>query len=68
MSRYTYTRPAERLMTIEEAKQLSGVDYGYDTREGRRDARRSLWSWQSVEGVMSQTVSDAQIDELMKQR
>ncbi len=67
MYRYTYTRPAERLMTIEEAKQLSGLDERYDSR-GTRDPRRSIWSWQSVEGVLSQTVTDAQVDEVMKHR
>ena len=68
MYRYTYTRPAERLMTIEEAKQLSGLDEQYDPRTGQRDTRRNLWSWQSVEGVLSQTVTEAQIDEVMKRR
>jgi hypothetical protein len=68
MNRYTYTRPAERLMTIEEAKQLSGLDEHYDARTGQPVARRNLWSWQSVEGAMSQTVTEAQVDELMKRR
>lgn len=68
MYRYTYTRPAERLMTIEEAKQLSGLDERYDTRTDAPRTRRNFWSWQSVEGAMSQTVSEAQIDELMKRR
>jgi hypothetical protein len=68
MYRYTYTRPAERLMTIEEAQQLSGLDERYDSRTGTPNARRNLWSWQTVEGAMSQTVSEAQIDELMKRR
>ena len=67
MYRYTYTRPAERLMTIEEAKQLSSLDERYDPRTGMRRPR-NVWSWQSVEGAMSQTVSEAQIDEVMKQR
>jgi hypothetical protein len=68
MYRYTYTRPAERLMTIEEAKQLSGLDERYDSRTGTYTARRSLWSWQTVAGAMSQSVTEAQIDEVMKHR
>ena len=68
MYRYTYTRPAERLMTIEEAKQLSGLDERYESCDATREARRKLWSWQSVEGAMSQTVTEAQLDEVMKKR
>ena len=68
MYRYTYTQPAERLMTIEEAKQLSALDAGYDSRTNERAVRRNIWSWQSVEGVLSQTVTEAQVDELMKRR
>jgi len=68
MYRYTYTRPAERLMTIEEAKQLSGQDDHYDARTGQRIAPRNIWSWQSVEGALSQTVTEAQIDEVVKRR
>lgn len=67
MSRYNYT-PAERLMTVEEAKQLSSPDNEYDPRTGQRDTRRNIWSWQNVEGAMSQTVSEAQVDEVMKRR
>jgi hypothetical protein len=55
-------------MTIEEAQQLSGLDERYDSRTGAPNARRNLWSWQTVAGAMSQTVSEAQIDELMKRR
>jgi hypothetical protein len=61
-------RPTERLMTIEEAKQLSGLDDRHDARTSQRDTRRNLWSWQSVEGVLSQTVTEAQVDEVMKHR
>lgn len=68
MYRYTYTQPAERLMTIEEAKQLSGLDQGYDARSREREARRNIWSWQSVEGVLSQTVTDEQVDQVVKAR
>jgi hypothetical protein len=68
MYRYTYTRPAERLMTIEEAKQLSGQDERYESRNASREARRNLWSWQSVEGALSQTVTETQLDEVMQKR
>jgi hypothetical protein len=68
MYRYTYTRPAERLMTIEEAKQLSEQGEHYDPRTGRRDPRRNIWSWQTLEGALSQTVTDAQVDEVLKRR
>jgi hypothetical protein len=69
MYRYPYTRPAERLMTIEEAKQLSSQDEHYDARTGRRiTPPRNIWSWQSVEGALAQTVTEAQIDEVLKQR
>ncbi len=67
MYRYTYT-PAERLMTIEEAKQLSSLGNEHDPRTGQRDTRRNIWSWQNVEGAMSQTVSETQVDEVMKRR
>ena len=68
MYRYTYTQPAERLMTIEEAKQLSGLDQSYDARARERETRRNIWSWQSVEGVLSQTVTEAQVDAVIKTR
>jgi hypothetical protein len=68
MYRYTNSRPAERLMTIEEARELSDPGRGYESRTDERTVRRNIWSWQSVEGVMSQTVTDAQVDELMKNR
>lgn len=67
MYRYAYT-PAERLMTIEEAKQLSGLDEQYGARTGRRITPPSIWSWQCVEGALSQTVTEAQIDEVVKKR
>jgi len=67
MYRYTYS-PAERLMTIDEAKQLSTLDNGYDCRTGKRNLRRNIWSWQCVEGVMSQTVTDAQLDAMVETR
>jgi hypothetical protein len=54
--------PATGLMTIEEAKHLSTLEGCEIRREERQRAR--VWSWQSVEGAMSQTISDEQIDTL----
>ena len=63
MNRYEQY-PATQLMTIEEAKLLSSLDGCEVRREERQRAR--VWSWQSVEGAMSQTISDEQIDELSR--
>ena len=68
MYRYTYKQPTERLMTIEEAKQLSALDQGYDEKTREREVRRNIWSWQNVEGVLSQTVTDAQVDAALEAR
>jgi hypothetical protein len=54
--------PATGLMTIDEAKHLSTLEGCEIRREERQRAR--VWSWQSVEGAMSQTISDEQIDAL----
>ena len=56
--------PATQLMTIEEAKLLSSLEGCEVRREERQRAR--VWSWQTVEGAMSQTISDEQIDELSR--
>ena len=61
MNRYELY-PATQLMTIEEAKHLSTLEGCSVRREERQRAR--VWSWQTVEGAMSQTVSDEQLDEL----
>jgi len=61
MNRY-HPVPATQLMTIDEAKLLSSLEGCEIGREERQRAR--VWSWQTVEGVMSQTISDEQLDAL----
>jgi hypothetical protein len=61
MNRY-HPQATTQLMTIEEAKHLSTLEGCEIRREERQRAR--VWSWQSVEGAMSQTISDEQIDEM----
>jgi hypothetical protein len=63
MNRYVPT-PATQLMTIEEAKYLSTLEGCEIRREERQRAR--VWSWQTVDGAMSQTVSDEQLDRLSR--
>jgi hypothetical protein len=57
--------PATQLMTIEEAQRLSTLEGCELRREEKQRAR--MWSWQSVEGAMSQSISDEQI-ELLSER
>jgi hypothetical protein len=60
-----YRYPTEQLMTVEEAERLSGLHAG--RRERRKQPRQpSLWVWQSVAGALEQTVSEAQVDEMMR--
>jgi hypothetical protein len=63
MNRYL----APRLMTIDEAKRLS-----YHGREDESPQARyrapSVWSWQTVAGAMAQTVTDEQIDAVLRRR
>ena len=61
MNRY-HPQPSTQLMTIEEAKLLSSLEGCEVRREERQRAR--VWSWQSVEGAMSQTVSEEQLDRI----
>jgi hypothetical protein len=63
MNRYEMY-PATQLMTIEEAKHLSTLEGCAVRREERQRTR--VWSWQTVEGAMSQTISDEQLDELSR--
>jgi hypothetical protein len=60
-----YRYPTEQLMTVEEAERLSGLQAG---RERRKRQRRqpSLWVWQSVAGALEQTVTETQVDEMMR--
>lgn len=66
MDKYSQLYPTTQLMTIEEAKHLSTLEGCAIRREERQRAR--VWSWQTVEGAMAQTVSDEQIDELARRK
>ncbi len=60
-----YRYPSEQLMTVEEAERLSELHTGRDRR--KQPARQpSLWAWQSVSGALEQTVTDSQVDEVMR--
>ncbi len=61
MNRY----PSEQLMTVEEAQRLSEL---HSSREERASSERraSIWSWQSIAGALEQTVSEDQVDQVMR--
>jgi hypothetical protein len=60
-----YRYPTEQLMTVEEAERLSGLQTGRERR--KQPARQpSLWVWQSVAGALEQTVSEAQVEQMMR--
>jgi len=62
MNRYL----TERLMTVDEAAALShGVAPTYGTSDERRP---SIWAWQTVEGALAQTISDEQVDQIVRAR
>ena len=54
-----------RLMTIEEAKALSGLSGAQDERS-EQQKRAAIWSWQTVDGALAQSVSDEQVDRAMR--
>lgn len=56
MNRFTQTS----LMTIEEAQRLSDP---HTSREAE-EQRRRIWSWQSVEGVIANSITDEQIERM----
>ena len=61
MNRY----PSEQLMTVDEAERLSELHTGRDRR--KQPARQpSLWAWQSLSGALTQTVTEEQVDEMMR--
>lgn len=60
-----YRYPTEQLMTVEEAERLSGLQTGSERRE-QKTRRPSLWAWQSVAGALEQTVSEAQVEQMMR--
>lgn len=51
----------EQLITVEEATRLSRGAAECDLYSSERS---SIWSWQSVAGVMSQTVSDEMLRQM----
>jgi hypothetical protein len=60
-----YRYPTEQLLTVEEGERLSGLHTGRKRR--KQPARQpSLWVWQSVAGALEQTVSEAQVEEMMR--
>ena len=60
-----YRYPTEQLMTVEEAERLSGLHTGRQRRK-QPAGQPSLWVWQSVAGALEQTVSEAQVAEMMR--
>jgi hypothetical protein len=61
MNRY----PSEQLMTVDEAERLSELHTGRQRR--KQPARQpSLWVWQSLCGALTQTVTEEQVDEMMR--
>jgi hypothetical protein len=64
MNRYPQPYVATQLMTVEEAKRLSTLD-GCELRRQEKQRAR-MWSWQTIEGAMSQSISDDQVEELQK--
>ena len=63
MNRYL----APRLMTIEEAQRLSHCGQESEKRKEQERAA-SVWSWQTVEGAMTQMVTDQQVDAMLRRR
>jgi hypothetical protein len=61
MDRY----PSEQLMTVEEAERLSELHTGRRRRK-QPVCQPSLWAWQSVDGALEQTVTETQVDEMMR--
>jgi hypothetical protein len=58
MNRYA----SEQLMTVEEAQRLSGLD----TRRDERRDRPAIWAWQTVAGVLAQTVTEEQVERAVR--
>lgn len=61
MNRY----PSEQLMTVEEAQRLSELYTGREERTARQRGA-TMWAWQSVAGALEQTVTDEQIEQVMR--
>ena len=57
--------PTEQLMTVEEAERLSELHTGRNRR--KQPVRQpSLWAWQSVSGALEQTVTEEQVDDVIR--
>jgi hypothetical protein len=61
MNRYL----SEQLITVEEAERLSELHTGRNRRK-QPIRQPSLWAWQSVPGALNQTVTEEQVDEMMR--
>ena len=61
-----YRYPSEQLMTVEEAERLSELHTGRTRRRKQQPRQPSLWAWQSVSGALEQTVTEEQIDEVIR--
>jgi hypothetical protein len=57
-----YGTVSERLMTIEEAMRLSELSSG----PRATFERPSIWSWQTVARAMAQTVTEEQVEAMMR--
>lgn len=64
MNRHSQMQVATQLMTVEEAQRLSSLEGCELRREEKQRAR--MWSWQTVEGVMAQSITDEQVETLAK--
>jgi hypothetical protein len=61
MNRY----PSEQLMTVEEAERLCELHTGRNRR--KQPVRQpSLWAWQCVSGALEQTVTEDQVDDMIR--
>lgn len=57
--------PSEQLMTVEEAERLSELHTGRNRR--KQPVRQpSVWAWQSLDGALEQTVTEEQVDEMIR--
>ena len=64
MNRHSQMNVATQLMTIEEAQRLSTLEGCELRREEQQRAR--MWSWQTVEGALNQSIGDEQIETLSR--
>ena len=60
-----YRYPTEQLMTVAEAERLSELQNGR-TRRKQQPRQPSLWAWQSVSGALEQTVTETEVDQMIR--